>query len=182
MVVATPEQITTMNAAHRIGLAVAVGASTLFIPSRMPVWGQARKAPPTTGRAECKVEGVWELVSVSFDGREMKFLSRPERKIVARGHWIWIGADARRDTLPLRTSADSLRATRIVGGAGTYTTTDSTFTQQIDYFFDPSAEGMTLVASCRTDGERWYYTYDMPPRPGAGGGATRVSEVWRRLP
>jgi hypothetical protein len=168
-----------MNVAYRIALGI--GAITVLIPSRTSGWGEARTTSPMTGRAECKVEGVWELVSLTFDGREMKFLSRPERKIVARGHWIWLGADARRDTLPLRTAADSLRATRIVGGAGTYTTTDSTFTQQIEFFFDPSAEGMTLVATCRTDGERWYYTYDLPPRPGAGGRATRVSEVWRRL-
>jgi hypothetical protein len=127
------------------------------------------------------VEGVWEQVSVAFDGREMGPVSRPPRKIVARGHWIWIGADARRDTLPLRTAADSLRATRIFGGAGTYTTTDSTFTQHIDTFFDPGAEGATLVASCRTDGERWIYSFTTTGVPGMRGWPTRVSEVWRRL-
>jgi len=171
-----------MNVAYRVALTLGFGATTALIPSRTSAWDEARTTSPTTGRAECKVEGVWELVTLTFDGREMKFLSRPEQKIVARGHWMWVGADARRDTLPLRTAADSLRATRIVGGSGTYTTTDSTFTQRIEFFFEPRAEGTTLVATCRTDGDRWYYTYAMPPRPGAGGRAIRVSEVWRRLP
>jgi len=92
-----------MNVAYSVALALGFGATMVVMPSRTSGAGQAATISPTAARAECKVEGVWELVTLTFDGREMKFLSRPEQKIVARGHWMWIGADARRDTLPLRT-------------------------------------------------------------------------------
>lgn len=170
-----------MQTSRRHALALAASATAAVLGAGPRASAQTPSTPRAASHAACQVEGVWEQVSLAFDGRDMVPGSRPPRKIVARGHWIWIGADARRDTLPLRTAADSLRATRIFGGSGTYTTTDSTFTQHIDYFFDPGAEGATLVASCRTEGERWYYTFTTAGVPGMSGWPTRVSEVWRRL-
>jgi hypothetical protein len=169
-----------MQTFQRHALALAASATAAVLGAGRAS-AQTPSRPRAASQAACQVEGVWEQVFLAFDDREMGLGSRPARKIVARGHWIWIGADARRDTLPLRTAADSLRATRIFGGAGTYTTTDSTFTQHIDYFFDPGAEGATLVASCRTEGERWYYAFTTAGVPGMGGWPRRVSEVWRRL-
>jgi hypothetical protein len=164
---------------HYLALAASVTAAVLGIsPAAL---ANTPQQPHAASHTACQVEGVWEQVSVAFDGHEMGPYSRPPRKIVAHGHWIWIGADARRDTLPRQTEADKLRATQIFGGAGTYTTTDSTFTQHIDYFFDPSAEGATLVASCRTEGNFWYYTFSTIGVPGMGSWPKRVSEVWRRL-
>lgn len=139
-------------------------------------------ALPDAAHAACQVEGVWEQVSVDFDGHKMPPYSRPILKIVANGHWIWVGADAGRNTLPRQTEAEKLRAFQMFGGAGTYTTTDNTFTQHIDYFFDPSAEGATLVASCRTEDEFWYYSFSTVGVPGMEGwGPKRVSEVFRRI-
>jgi hypothetical protein len=147
----------------------------------LPASAQKQSLSDPAHRAACEVEGVWEQVSVAFDGKKMPPYSRPPRKIVAHGHWIWIGADAGRDRLPRQTEAERLRATQMFGGAGTYTTTDRTFTQKIDYFFDPKAEGATLLASCRTDGQFWYYSYSTAGVPGMDEGPKRVSEVWRRL-
>jgi hypothetical protein len=114
-----------MQTSQRHALALAALATGVVFGAGARALAQTPSSPRTASHAACQVEGVWEQVSVTFDGREMGPVPRPPRKIVARGHWIWIGADARRDTLPLRTAADSLRATQIFGGAGTYTTTDS---------------------------------------------------------
>lgn len=162
-------------------LAFVVSATAAILGGGLRASAQAPPKPHAASHAACQVEGVWEEVSVAFDGRKMEPHSRPLRKIVARGHWMWIGAEAGRGTLPRQTEADKLRANQIFGGAGTYTTTDSTFTQHIDYFFDPAAEGATLVASCRTEGDLWYYTFTTTGIPGLEGWPKRVSEVYRRV-
>lgn len=170
-----------MQTPHYFGVALSifVTAAVLGVSSRA-----SAKSPPgahAARHATCRVEGVWEQVSVTFDGNKMPPHSRPLRKIVSRGHWIWIGADAQRDKLPRQTEADKLRATQIFGGEGTYTTTDRTFTQHIDYFFDPNAEGATLVASCQTEGNLWHYSFSTAGVPGMSNWPKRVSEVWRRV-
>lgn len=58
-------------------------------------------AVPDTAHAACKVEGVWEQVSLTWDGRVMPPHSRPLRKIVFRGHWIEIGGGPFRNS-PLK--------------------------------------------------------------------------------
>lgn len=139
-------------------------------------------ALPDAALAACQVEGVWEQVSLILDGQVMPPRSRPMLKIVANGHWMWVGADAGRNKLPRQTETERLRAFQMFGGAGTYTTTDNSFTQHIDYFFDPSTEGATLVASCRTEGEFWSYSFSTVGVPGMdGSGPKRVSEVFRRI-
>lgn len=168
-----------MKTCPAIALAGSAIAAVLGMTS--PGWAHRPPQSRAPSHAACQVEGVWEQLSVAFDGHEMPPHSRPLRKIVARGHWIWIGADAGRDKLPRQTNADSLRATQIFGGAGTYTTTNRTFTQHIDYFFDPRAEGATLVASCRTQGDLWYYSFSTAGVPGMEGWPKHVSEVWHRI-
>ena len=138
-------------------------------------------AVPNAAHAACHVEGVWEQVSLTWDGKVMPPYSRPLLKIVADGHWIWIGADAGRNKLPRQTEGEKLRAFQMFGGAGTYSTNGNTFTQHIDYFFDPNAEGATLVASCRTEGDFWSYSYSTVGVPGMEDGPKQVSEVFRRI-
>lgn len=139
------------------------------------------QAPRVARHTSCEVEGVWEQVSVAFDGQEMPPHSRPLRKIVYRGHWIEIGTEAHRDKLPQQTEADKLRATQTFGGAGTYTTTDRTFTQHIDQFSNPSVEGATLTGTCRTEGNLWYYSFSTVGVPGMNDWGNRVDEVFRRI-
>src|SRR5207253_4632871 len=120
-------------------------------------------------------------VSVTFDGQEMPAHSRPFRKIVLRGHWVEVGAEAHRDKLPQQTEIDKLRATQTFAGAGTYTTTGRTFTQHIDYFSNPGSEGATLTGPCRTAGKLWRYSFSTVGVSGMEGWPKRVSEVFRRI-
>ena len=136
---------------------------------------------PDTAHAACQVEGVWEQVSLTWDGRVMPMHSRPLRKIVLRGHWIEIGTEANRDKLPQQTELDKLRAMQTFGGAGTYKTTDRTFTQHIEHFSLPNAEGATLTGSCRTKGKFWHYSFSTVGVPGLEGWPKDVTEVFRRI-
>jgi hypothetical protein len=138
-------------------------------------------AAPAGAHATCQVEGVWEQVSLVWDGRVMPAHSRPLRKIVYHGHWMEIGTEANRSKLPQQTELEKLRATQTFGGAGTYTTTDRTFTQHIDYFSFPGAEGATLTGPCRTKGKFWRYSFSTVGVPGMEHAAKHVTEVFRRL-
>ena len=138
-------------------------------------------AIPDAAHAACQVEGVWEQVSLIWDGRVMPSHSRPLRKIVFRGHWIEIGTEANRDKLPQQTEVEKLRAMQTFGGAGTYTTTDRTFTQHIEEFSLPSAEGATLTGPCRTKGRFWRYSFSTVGVPGLQDAAKHVTEVFRRV-
>lgn len=138
-------------------------------------------AAPREAHATCQVEGVWEQVSVMWDGRLMPAHSRPLRKIVYHGHWMEIGTEANRGKLPQKTELDKLRATQIFGGAGTYTTTNRTFTQHIDYFTFPGAEGATLSGPCRTKGSFWRYSFSPVGFPPMDKAPKRVTEVFRRI-
>ena len=108
-----------------------------------------------------------------------------QMKIVSRGHFMWLGADAKRDTITRRTPADSLRATETAGGAGTYTLNGNTYTEHLTIFVEPTMEGQEFPATCRTEGDRWYHTY--PPAATAVQAASNASqtpptvEVWRRI-
>lgn len=144
--------------------------------ARAPRTGAAPAAPA------CRVEGVWELESVSYNGQPLPRPGYHERKVVARGHFMWLGADAGRDTIPLTTAGDSLRAFRVAGGAGTYTLAGNTYTERLEYFYDPRMVGQSVQATCRTEGERWYHSFT-PPTPGSAGGEqpVRLDQVWRRI-
>jgi hypothetical protein len=137
-------------------------------------------AAPDTAHATCRVEGVWEQVSLIWDGRVMPPHSRPLRKIAFHGHWIEIGTEANRDKLPQQSEVEKLRATQTFGGAGTYTTTDRTFTQHIEYFSFPKAEGATLTGPCRTKDGLWRYSFSTVGVPGLEG-PKHVTEVFRRI-
>ncbi|MGZ8377679.1 MAG: hypothetical protein ACXW0Z_10620 [Gemmatirosa sp.] len=140
-----------------------------------------RQAPTNARPAACQVEGVWELVSATDGGQERPLRGYRQRKIVSRGHFMWLGADARRDTITLRTSSDSLRAAQVFGGAGTYTLEGNTYTERLELFFDATGEGRTLPATCRTVGDRWYHSFPVADGDAARSGMPPAVEVWRRL-
>jgi hypothetical protein len=120
------------------------------------------------------VEGVWELESVSDGGRARALNGYRQRKILSQGHYMWLGADAKRDTIALRTLTDSLRASRVEGGTGTYSLSGNTYTEQLTIFVVPTMEGQAFPATCRTEGDRWYHTF--PPDS-----TQQTVEVWRRI-
>jgi hypothetical protein len=129
------------------------------------------------------VRGVWQLESVTNNGKDQPLKGATQMKIVTQRHWMWIGQDAKRDTLPLKTLADTLRYYSLGGGAGTYTATGNQYVEHIDFFNDPSWLGKPWPAMCRVEGNRWYHSF---PFPFDSAGVPRDSmahyvEVWRRV-
>ena len=92
---------------------------------------------------------------------------------------MWISQAGRRDTLPLKTRADSLLYYRVVGGAGSYTTSGNSYVEHIEYFTDPAFLGKDWKATCRTEKDHWAHSYTQAGANGAD--STRVVEDWRRL-
>ena len=77
---------------------------------------------------------------------------------------------------------DTLRAYQISGGAGTYTTSGTTYIEHIDFFIIPSWIGTSFSATCRIEGRLWYHTFTEPNDTTAGPGPYQhFIEVWRRL-
>lgn len=161
------------------GLAL-VGART--IPKASERGEQLRGTNDARLEAGCQVRGVWELVSVSQDGKEQPLAGYKQRKVLTDRHFIWIGQAARRDTLPLKTELDTLRAYQVGGGAGTYTTTGTTYVEHIDVFAIPSWVGTSFKATCRIQGGRWHHSFTLPNDTTAGPGPYQhVTELWRRV-
>src|SRR5688572_17974357 len=88
--------------------------------------GFTSSAVATGSSANCSVVGTWELTGVSQDGKPVAS-PRQQRKMVTGRHFMWISQAGRRDTLPLKTRADSLLYFRVIGGAGSYTTTGDSY-------------------------------------------------------
>jgi hypothetical protein len=148
------------------------------IAQRSAAGTKQEKAAQTGGaksRAKsCDVEGVWELVSTTTAaGQNQPLNGYRQRKMLSRGHFMWLGANAKRDTIGLHTPSDSLRAYQVSGGTGTYALTGTTYTEHLDIFVVPTMEGQSFPAICRTAGDRWYHSY--PPDS-----ARKTVEVWRR--
>jgi hypothetical protein len=136
-------------------------------------------APPKS----CAVRGVWELVSVTNNGKDQPLEGFKEMKIVTARHWMWLGEAPRRDTLPMHTLADTLRRNSIGGGAGTYTVNGDKYVENIEYFSDPTFLGKPWKATCRIEGNRWYHSWPFPqdstgvPRDSIA----HVVEVWQKV-
>src|SRR5690349_8029407 len=65
-------------------------------------------AAASVHEAGCRVQGVWELESTTNNGKDMTQKGYRQIKIVTQHHFMWIGQASRRDTLPLKTEADTL--------------------------------------------------------------------------
>ena len=139
-----------------------------------------RAKAPSAG---CAVRGVWQLVSVTNNGKDQPLNGVQETKIVTDRHWMWVAQAARRDTLPMKTLADTLRRNSIGGGAGTYTTNGNSYIENIEIFVDPSFVGKPWKATCRIEGNKWYHSF---PFPQDSTGVARDSighyvEVWQKI-
>lgn len=131
----------------------------------------------------CRVQGVWERVATLQSGKRQEYTGARQRKVVTKKHHMWLNSEARRDTLPLRTLADTLNFYWVSGGSGTYEIAGSRYTEHLDMFSDPRLEGKSLKASCRVDGNRWYHTFrpsDLDS-PAPGQATDSITEVWRRV-
>ena len=133
-----------------------------------------------TAVAPCAVQGVWMLESVTSDGKAEPLGKRRQIKILTATHYAWMSQEP--GPTALRSPADSLAAYRTSGfGGGTYRVTDSTYTERLDYFYDPTYLKREVVVGCRMVADRWYATFEWPVIVnGRETRRMRVEEVWRR--
>src|SRR2546422_5834110 len=93
--------------------ALTIAASGLALPSEF-----LRATNDVHRDAGCQVRGVWELVSVSQNGKDQPLAGYRGMKVLTDQHFMFVGQAAKRDTLPLKTEMDTLRAYQMSGGAG----------------------------------------------------------------
>ena len=174
-----------MLPAHRLSalMVTASGLALLGAPSSPRNSDRGTRASNASRpEAACQVRGVWDLVSVSQDGKDQPLAGYREMKVLTARRFMWIGHAAKRDTLPLKTELDTLRAYQISGGAGTYTTSGATYIEHLDLFMIPSWIGTSFKATCRIEGGRWYHSWTLPnDTTGAPGPYQHIVEVWRRV-
>ena len=62
-------------------------------------------------------------------------------------------------------------------GGGTYTLDGDTYTEVIEYHFNPMLIGQTVSFTCRLQGERWYHSGIFE----IDGERFNIEEIWRRI-
>lgn len=160
-------------------------AATMLLGISGSVIAAGRNVPSSPPKA-CRVQGVWDLVASVQAGKRTEFTGT-QRKVVTKKHWMWLGASARRDTLPLKTPLDTANYYSIGGGYGTYDVSGNHYIEHIDVFVEPKLQGKSLTASCRVEGKQWFHTFlasDLST-PGAvpmtPASKDSVTEIWRRV-
>src|SRR5437868_827329 len=163
----TPKQI--------LALAMLLGISASVVAATLDERGTAPRA--------CRLPGVWVRVASIQSGKRTQFSGGTQRKVLTNKNFMWVFLESRRDTLPLKTVADSARYYGMSGGTGRYEVVGSKYIEHLDLFVDPKFEGKTLTASCRVEGNTWYHTF-LPSDIGDTtlvGRRDSLSEVWRRV-
>lgn len=130
----------------------------------------------------CRVQGVWERVATIQAGKRTEFTGFREFKIVTRSNYMWLSDATRRDTLPLKTLADTANYYKFFGGSGTYKVVGNKYTEHLTLFFNPKYEGQDFTFSCRVEGNTWFHsilTSAFGDTTAAGRDTT--TEVWRRI-
>ena len=75
-----------------------------------------------------------------------------------------------------------MRALNIEGGAGTYTTSDSSYTEHIELYDNAREIGTSFKAKCRVTGNRWEHIFTIPnDTTKASGQVTHFVQVYRRV-
>ena len=138
-------------------------------------------ARPVQAQTGCRLVGVWELVSGKADGQPYP-TTLHQLKFITRNRWVWIAKDDS-SAKELRTTADSLQMFRATGaGSGTYTVQGTTYTEKIEFFSDPAYIGQAVPFSCRTEGDRFYQTGNLPILQGGRKiRDVKLEEVYRRV-
>ena len=173
-------------------LALTAGGLLCLSPDRAQAQTDTARAPggaPTTAARRpgpagtCPVEGTWDLVAQTIDGKAQQLAGYQQRKMVSGRYFMWLGQDRRRDTLPLRTALYTLRARRVSGGAGTFTVEGNRYTEHLEYFSDAHQIGQSVPGTCRVLGGQWFHSFPVPFDTVAGPKPIRhVVEIWRRVP
>lgn len=141
-----------------------------------------RDAHRTLPAASCNVEGVWRAQKVVTNGRADS-TSGVEVKVMTKKHFAWVSQENRRDTLPLRTFRDSVRAFSDGGGFGTYTVSGNNVIEHIELFPDPTYIGKDWPSKCQVTGNQWIHSWIGPEYKDSTGRSRRdtVAEYYRRV-
>jgi hypothetical protein len=139
---------------------------------------------PTTSptQARCRVQGVWDLVSRTIDGQDSPLNGGRERKIVTARHFMWVSHAGGRDTLPMTSELEMLRALKFEGGSGTYSITDSTYIERNELYDNAREIGTSFKATCRVTGDRWEHIFTIPnDTTTASGRILHFVQVYQRI-
>lgn len=147
------------------------------------IWAMMFSGLGSTAAAQepCQVQGVWMLESRTVDGQMLSSSAKTHIKIVTATHFAWMSQEP--GTAKLTSPADSLAAyrTRAFGG-GTYRVTATTYTERMEYFYNPEYVGREVTFRCRIEGDRWYHATEWPIlQAGREIKSVRLEEVWRRI-
>src|SRR2546421_7006135 len=126
-------QVATLTIAAS-GLALAGPHRTSPIRERSEFLGATNAVHPG---ASCQVRGVWELVSVSQNGKDQPLAGYRGMKVLTDRHFMFVGHAAKRDTLPLKSEMDTLRAYQMSGGGGGHTPSGPTDKKNQPTLFGP---------------------------------------------
>lgn len=142
---------------------------------------EENEASPTQDPA-CPVQGVWQLQSVTADGKQMDLAGWKQMKIITKSHYAWVGQAPDSVSRSLATATDSLSAYRTrASGGGTYRVADSTYYERLEYFSDPRHVGEEIPVTCRIIGDTWHHAFDWRHMAPEQPRVSRYEEVWRRL-
>ena len=123
-------------------------------------------AAPLARGQNCNLEGAWEVVSLTLTdstgtATEVEIGDPPGLKVLSAEHWVFV-----------EQTEDEASPTS--GGGGRYTTSDTTYTEDVQYHAAVSFVGKTLTFDCQVEGDRWYQRGMLP-------GGTYLEEVYRRV-
>ena len=137
---------------------------------------------PTSTEASCRVQGVWDLVSRTIDGKDAPLNGGRERKVVTARHFMWVSQAGGRDTLPMNSELEMLRALKFEGGAGTYVVTGSTYIERSELYDNAREIGTSFKATCRVTADCWEHSFTIPnDTTTASGSILHFVQVYRRI-
>ena len=131
-----------------------------------------------------KFEGVWELTSQKWDGKES--ISGREIYIITNKHFSFLiqdTADAKA-LLAKKSLRDSLSAFSddFYAGGGSYKLNDSVYTEMIEFFLNPEHVGSSIDYIVKLDGDRLYKSGMFPElKDGKKVKDVFLEEVYKRI-
>ena len=131
-----------------------------------------------------KIEGVWELTSQKWDGKES--ISGRDIKIFTDKHFSWIFQDTAeaKSLLAKKTLRDSLSAFSddFYAGAGSYKLVDSVYTETSEFFIVPQYVGLSIDYIVKVNGDRLYQSGMFPEfKDGKKVKDVLLEEVYKRI-
>ena len=120
-------------------------------------------------QSTCAVQGVWNLESVTVDGKPEPLGQRRQQKIVTQSHFMFIsqapGANGAKDF-----------------GAGSYRVSGNKYSEHLDFFYDPQYLNRDLQATCGVAGGKWTHAFEwVTLKDGKETGRSKVVEIWRKV-